>query len=97
MADGIPSSSVFTTCRFDETGRVLALSQHFNRLKEAAKQIRCLPPDIKKISSIINVSGLDASDNKILTRIILIRIHVRRDYFFALGMYSHFVDGLVFW
>lgn len=69
MVDGTPSSSVFTTCRFNETGRVLALNQHFNRLKEAAKQIRCLPPDIKKISSILSKSMNDYGKKEGLARI----------------------------
>jgi len=53
MVDGDPASSVFTTCRFDETGKVLALGQHFNRLKDASRQIRCPPPDIELISTIL--------------------------------------------
>ena len=69
MVDGIPPSSVFTTCRFDETGRVLALNQHFNRLKEAAEQIRCPSPDIKKISIILSKSIHDYGKKEGLARL----------------------------
>ena len=69
MVDGTPSSSVFTTCRFDETGRVLAFDLHFNRLKEAAKQIRCPPPDIKIISTILSKSINDYGNKEGLARL----------------------------
>ena len=69
MVDETPSSSVFTTCRFDETGRVLAFDQHFNRLKEAAEQIRCPPPDIKIISTILSKSINDYGNNEGLARL----------------------------
>ncbi len=69
MVDGTPSSSVFTTCRFDEKGRVLAFDQHFNRLKEAAEQIRCPPPDIKIISTILSKSINDYGNNEGLARL----------------------------
>jgi branched-subunit amino acid aminotransferase/4-amino-4-deoxychorismate lyase len=69
MVDGTPSSSVFTTCRFDDTGRVLAFDQHFNRLKEAAEQIRCPPPDRKIISTILSRSINDFGKKEGLARL----------------------------
>ena len=69
MVDGTPSSSVFTTCRFDEMGRVLAFDQHFNRLKEAAEQIRCPLPDRKIISTILSKSINDFGKKEGLARI----------------------------
>jgi len=45
MVDGQPQSLVFTTCRFNESGQVLAWNLHLNRMEEAAEKIRCQKPD----------------------------------------------------
>mgnify|MGYP001346469994 CR=1 FL=1 len=53
MVDGNPASSVFTTCRFDETGKVLALNHHFDRLMNASKQVNNPVPDPTLLSEIL--------------------------------------------
>ena len=56
MVDENPATSIFTTCRFDENGKVLGLEYHFNRLIDASKQIRCPNPDVELLSTTLSES-----------------------------------------
>jgi len=61
MVDGEPPSLVFTTCRFNESGQVLAWNLHLRRLEEAAEKVRCPKPDasslLEALQSSINEHG----------------------------------------
>ena len=69
MVNSQASSLVFTTCRFNEFGQVLALNQHIERLSYAAKQIRCPPLDVELLSTCLSKSIKEHGSQEGLARL----------------------------
>ncbi len=69
MVDSTPSSSVFTTCRFNETGKVLALDRHLNRLKVASMQVGCPDLNVELVSNLLSESIKDFGQTEGLARL----------------------------
>ena len=56
MEEETPQSLVFTTCRFNTSGQVLAWDFHLNRLQKFAKKARCPTPDVQLLTEVLHAS-----------------------------------------
>lgn len=69
MEEETPQSLVFTTCRFNESGQVLAWDLHLNRLQKFAAKARCPIPNVQLLTEVLHTSIQEYGEKEGLARL----------------------------